>query len=522
MKIKITIIASSIALLIGASSCSDWLDVRPEGEILLPEFWQTQSDVESVLAACYRGMIKDDYISRIFAYGEMRSDNLLEGNSASTEITDVLLQEIEPSHSYTKWSCFYDVINLCNTLLYYAPSAQAKDENFTLSSLRSIEAEAKAIRALTYFYLVRAFDKIPYTTNPSIDDTQEYTLKQSDQKDVLDSLIVDLNDALRYVPNVFHNNKHTKGRFTKNAVRALLADIYLWKADYDNCIIECDNIIADDNLVLIDAKDFFTSVFYTGNSTESIFELQFDDHVQKNNLPGNLFGDRQNIGSVQFPGKLYTGSSSPFNFAKTASFTESAEDQRLLDFIRNDGSGSTYQIFKYIGASRRDNPTTNGEYNFRNNTPNWIVYRLADIYLMKAEALIQRVKEDSTVMRSETIPEALNLINVTYLRSNPLSDSLTYANYPSYSEVEELILRERQRELMFEGKRYFDLLRVSLRDSNTVAIKGYVGQVSASEKLQINMSRIEALYWPINEEELIANKKLVQNPFYKTGKTSSK
>lgn len=520
MKIKISIIASSIALLIGASSCSDWLDVRPEGEILLPDFWQTEGDVQAVLAACYRGMITDDYIARAFAYGEMRSDNVIEGSSAGEEVTDVLLQEIEPVHAYTKWTCFYNVINMCNTLLYYAPSAQAKDENFTVKSLHAIEAEAKAIRALSYFYLVRAFDKVPYTTGPSIDDTQDYFIPQLNQDDVLDSLIVDLNDALVYAPKIFHNNQHTKGRFTKNGIRALLADIYLWKGDYDECIVECENIIADNSLVLIEAKDFFSSVFYTGNSTETIFELQFDERVQKNNTVSGLFGDKDNVGTIQFPEALYStvaSTNTPYNYSK-GSFVESTDDYRMYDFIKYDPTSKKCQIFKYLGVSRKDNPTTD-EYNFRTNTSNWIVYRLADIYLMKAEAIIQRDKK-FTERRQSSISEALELVNVTYLRSNPFDDSLKYSNYSSYMDAEELILRERQRELMFEGKRYFDLVRLSRRDSSTSRIMGFVSKVSKSEKLSTNMSKIESLYWPINDEELKVNTLLKQNPFYKTSKSS--
>ncbi len=516
MKIKISIIASSIALLIGATSCSDWLDVRPEGEILLPEFWQTESDVQSVMAACYRGMIKNEYITRIFAYGEMRSDNVVEGESSGETVNDVLLQEIEPTHEYTKWSCFYDVINMCNTLLYYAPMAQTRDENFTIASLHSMEAEVKAIRALSYFYLVRAFDKVPYTTVPSIDDTQNYFIPQLNQEDVIDSLIVDLKDALRYAPRILQNNQHTKGRFTQNAIRALLADIYLWNNDYEECIAECDRIISDDKLELIEAKDFFTSVFYTGNSSESIFELQFDEKVQKNNLTSSFYGDKDKVGSLMFPLELYNTSDSPFNFT-VGSTVESSNDYRMYDFIQPVDL-TTCKIFKYIGVSRKDNPT-NDEYTFRNNTSNWIVYRLADIYLMKAEAIIQRDKKNED-LKAISISQALEMVNVTYLRSNPMDDSLKYTTYSSYRDAEDLILRERQRELLFEGKRYFDLLRACRRDSSTNRMTGYVAKTSKSEKLSTNMSKIEALYWPINEEELKVNSMLQQNQFYKTSKSS--
>lgn len=524
MKIKISLLASSIALLIGTSSCSDFLDVRPEGEILLPEFWQDESQAQSVMAACYRGMIQNDYIARAFAYGELRSDNFAEGNSTSESIKDVLLQELEPTHAYTDWSSFYNVINMCNTFMVYAPQAQSLDENFTLASLHSMEAEVVAIRALSYFYLVRAFDKIPYTTKASIDDTQDYLMKQLNQDDVLDSLIVDLNAVVRYAPRIHKDNKSTKGRFTKNAIYALLADIYLWKGEYDNCIAECDKILADETLELIEAREFFTSVFYNGNSPESIFELQFDEVVQKNSTTSGMFGNSGNEGkgSLYFPIALYTpGASniSPFNHALGSSI-ESTDDYRYYDFIRPISGGLSYTIFKYAGMNRKENANGN-EYTLRSNTSNWIVYRLADVILMKAEAIIQRDKNFSD-RKDASIQSALELVNRTYLRSNPNSDSLKIAFYPNYPDAEELVLRERQRELLFEGKRYFDLMRTARRDSTTTRMVSFISKTSESEKLTKNMSTILSLYWPINKDELEVNLELKQNPFYETSKSSLK
>ena len=63
-----------------------------------------------------------------------------------------------------------------------------------------------------------------------------------------------------------------------------------------------------------------------------------------------------------------------------------------------------------------------------------------------------------------------------------------------------------------EGKRYFDLVRVSRRDSSTNRIMGFVSKVSKSEKLSTNMSKIDALYWPINDEELKVNNTVETKP----------
>ncbi len=514
MKIKISILASSIILMIGASSCSDWLDVRPEGEIILNDFWKTETDAQSVMAACYRGMIQNEYIERIFAWGELRSDNVVKGSSVSETIEDVLLQEIEPTHAYTKWTSFYNVINICNTFLKYAPSAQAADDNFTLESLHSMEAEVVALRSLTYFYLIRAFDKVPYITTASIDDNQNYLVGQTDQNVLIDSLISDLNSVVRYAPLRHQDNRHTKGRITRNAIYALLADIYLWKGDYQNCINMCEKVINDKSLELIDSKDFFSAVFYTGNSVETIFELQFDDIVQKNSTTSSLFGNRDNEGNLNVPSVLVSSQYSPFNFGVANSAVESDDDTRFYDYFCARSGGNTYRIFKYAGMNRKEQANGTNEYTYRSNTSNWIVYRLADVILMKAEAVLQRDK--NTANEATGIQTAIDLVNTTYLRSNPTSDSLKVGNYNGFSEIESLVLRERQRELMFEGKRYFDLLRLAKRENSTSKLTTYISRTSESEELMGNMSTIQSLYWPINEDELIANPTLVQNSFYES------
>jgi len=519
MKINITIFAVSILLLIGATSCSEWLDIRPEGEIILDDYWQTESEAQAVMASCYRNMIQDGYIQSIFVWGEVRSDNVVEGSSVSDDLSKVLNQELTPTNSFTDWGSFYSVINICNTFIKYAPGAQEIDDNFTLTSLHSMEAEVLTLRALSYFYLIRAFDKVPYITVPSIDDAQNYLVGQTNQSVLLDSLLVDLEKAARYAAVRHTDNKNTKGRITQNGVYALMADIYLWKGDYSNCVIQCDKILNDKTLELVVAKDFFSSVFYAGNSTESIFELQFsNDNVQKNNTAQSYFGYEGNKnGSFYFPSILVTTQYSPFNYSASSSSIESENDIRLKDYIVDDPDGNTYKIFKYAGRIRDEDLNEKSTYKYRSNSANWIVYRLPDVILMKAEALV----EQAANMNDSKVQLAMDMVNMTYLRSNAYSDSLKVTNYSGLADMKKLVLRERQRELLFEGKRFFDLMRLAIREKSTSQLTSYISKTSESTGLLGNLSSIESLYWPLNETELIANPTLKQNPFYETSTLAS-
>src|SRR5574344_3547 len=155
MKKKILYISIAVMVALGTSSCKDWLDLRPEGEMILDEFWQTESDAQSVLAAAYRGLIENDCTERMLVWGEGRSDNFTNGTSILSSLYDVLRQEIEPTNKYTEWSGFYRVINYCNTFLKFSPGVLEKDDNFTMEKLNAMRAEAYTLRALSYFYLVR-------------------------------------------------------------------------------------------------------------------------------------------------------------------------------------------------------------------------------------------------------------------------------------------------------------------------------------------------------------------------------
>lgn len=519
---NIYIIVFSLFSLVSLSGCNEWLDLKPESEIILDEYWQTESDVEFVLSACYRGLTEDSTIYRMIVWGELRSDNMTVGNSISYDMWRILEGDMTSTNIYCKWGSFYTIINFCNTLLYYAPFVLDRDENFTETDLRKVEAEAYTLRALCYFYLVRAFKEVPWIEDPSIDDLQDYKYGKETEGVILGHLIEDLKYARGHAVVDFGKTAFNKGRITRNAVDALLADIYLWKGDYDNCIESCNNILSDKKLKLVEQKFMLSQVFYLGNSTESIFELQFDDDVQQNNAVFALYGRSGDPnGDICLPASLaydteedLPGLFCPFFYKGANNTIESSKDIRTKDFVRLYG-GSNF-IFKYAGISRVENFAGISTYRYRTNTANWIIYRLSDIMLMKAEALVQKTNE-------EDFAEALLLVNKTYLRSNENQDSLMMNNYPTKADLEDLVLRERQRELMFEGKRWFDLVRMARRDNLTDIVNDFIGHKISGDKATIGVPVLDALYMPISKTELDANSNLKQNPYYElTGSSSTR
>lgn len=515
---KLISILSVAGLIIVLSGCNNWLDIRPESEIVLDDFWQNESQVNQVLAACYRSVTEGDVMSRMLVWGELRSDNVTYGRSMPTDMYKMLNVDISPDNGYCNWGAFYTVINNCNNFLHYAPGVVELDANFTESKLHAMEAEVLTLRALMYFYLVRTFGKVPWVEEPSIDDAQDYRIPQSPEDFILDKLVGDLQTALRYSRDNYETNTYTKGRITTNAVRALLADIYLWREEYGKCTEMCDQILNNKDVELELGENVISKVFYQGNSKESIFELQFDDDLMFNWVVRDYFGAYGNeAGQWSFPGVLVTGKYSPFNY-NAGSSKESSEDLREKDFLRQQIGGDSYYVFKYAGALRQENATTKvSTYYYRNVTANWIVYRLSEIYLMKAEALIQ--------LETNKL-EAVELINTVYMRSNIEEDEkdLAAENYTSKLKLDELLLRERQRELMFEGKRWFDLMRMARRVDSPAPLLSYVTKkfTGGGSGQSTKMSVMDALYLPVHTDELKANSALVQNEFYKvTGEGSN-
>jgi starch-binding outer membrane protein, SusD/RagB family len=497
------------------SSCSDWLDLRPESETVLEDYWQTESQANSELMACYRGMIRDGFVERMMVWGELRSDNIVQGNDMSIDMQRIISVNITPTNGLANWGDYYSVINYCNTFLHYAPDVVNRDANFTASKLHTMEAEAYAVRALAYFYLVRAFRDVPLVTEPSISDDQDYNVAKSDESVVIQSIIRDLLTAKQYIKTSYGTERFNKGRITRSAVNAILADVYLWDKQYTNCIEACDAVLADETLQLVKTDDFLYEVFYKGNSTESIFELQFDKNIQYNNKVREMYGiDDKKNGKWSFA--LYLGSTGnedlrPFNY-KPSSVKESEKDYRDSRFISKSVSGYGNLIMKYVLVDCIENldESVVPIYRTSSTTPNWIMYRLPDVILMKAEALAQR--NDSS---KNDLQQALEMVNVTYLRSNQTADSLKLSNYPLLSDVQELVLRERQRELMFEGKRWFDLMRVVRRTNDATSILKFLGSKLTGDNMQMKkMSIIDALYMPIHERQIEINPALIQNSFY--------
>lgn len=467
-------------LFLPATACNDWMELIPPDGLVLDEYWKTKEDLEATLMGAYQRFANMD--ETLFLYGELRGDMIDEAANTPGNHQNIMEGNIFPDNNFCNWRELYRVINYCNNVLKYAPVILDIDQTFTEYRMRSIQAEAVFLRSLAYFYLVRVFKDVPLILEPSEADDVDFFVNKSADTTVLRVIKQDLEKYRFSGRDEYGSPEENKGRATKGAFLALLADISLWNFEYENCV-QYINEMEELNFQLLPGALWF-ELYYPGNSLESIFEFQFDESLDQRNTM--------------------------FTYTYFDYYQASVKAVELLspvisrEIIRGSGSLRYYDalIWKYCGAAP-DGSTFRPS--SEDQSCNWIVYRYADVLLMKAEALSQL----------GNYQQAEALVNQIRTRAMMSPVSIPY----SPQAMEDAILEERARELAFEGKRWFDLMRLGRRnnfDRKEKLIELIIERVPSTQKLVLASKLTNPLGWylPIYEMELERNKSLVQNPYY--------
>ena len=559
------IILLSAALCLTTTSCNDWLDLLPNNEQVTDNYWQSKEDVEAVIASGYYYMRQA--VPQMLLWGELRGGTLY-NNSITDAAGKIQDFDATESNAQVKYATFYNIINMANSVLNYAPGVQATDNTYYSSVMNAHLCEAYFQRAYAYSILVKNYKEVPLVLQAYVNDDAEFNLPKASETQIIEQIKADCKAALATgaAKANYESDWETKGRATKWALYALLADITLWNHEYDECIQYCNELInAQDALrpVFISESSKWFEIFNPGNSNESIFELNWSYSVE---------GSNNNFASKFAWGSIVSSDAGSYNISPTAVEKMREEGTEALknnpDLTYNDHVGrsifctwvpgtttdapskystsQTFYVWKYRGQELANIESTRLG---TGNDANFILYRMADIYLMKAEALVMKGQAS---WRS-----AIELINAVRNRAG-LADYVDLSSSTADAEIESLdeytllseVIDQREMEFVGEAKRWYDVLRLARYDESfapkeTVedtegqsygTYKTITGQSTfeykekaiqticeyntmvSSTQLQGILQNSWAWYLPLPQADIDTNDQLKQNPYYATSK----
>ncbi|MCM4156012.1 RagB/SusD family nutrient uptake outer membrane protein [Gramella sp. AN32] len=441
-------------ILLSTLSCSqDILDKEPLSSFSAQGFYKTTSDAQAGVYGIYESLQSNYRIN--FAYwGEGRADAVETNHSGDP----LLLKQntLNKTMRSAQWTSLYQTISRANYAIKYVPEVSQSEFGFRLIG------EARALRALSYFYAVRIWGDVPLITEPYESVEQELFVERTDKELVLDQIVEDLKYAAENCNENF-GGERDRVLITQGGANALLTQVYMWRKDYQNASITAD-LVLDNSLYSLVSMADWSKIFTTGFSNESIFEVGYND-VQTNAL------------------RVLYALGSDSDYFPSEKFKNSFEDNDLRQTkIYDTTAAEPRKIWKYFGEGFNDessDPSSN----------NIVLIRLADIILLKAEALYELGQTD----------EALDLVNIIRTRAG-LPNLDEASAIAAYGDVQSAILHERSIELSYEGHRWFDLVRTGKAIQVMQPINGLSDEAN--------------LVWPLHEDALNRNPNLDQNSFY--------
>lgn len=475
---KFAVIAAIAVMLFMATSCEDALLEKPKS-LAVETFYNTAQEVETAVNAVYSPLrlayytlgVNSAHSDYAYGRGSWAALNDFQGLNSVwiTRISEV-------------WTYYYQSIRNANIVIRNAPGGKAISQD----AVDKYVAEARFLRAFTYFQLVRHWGGVPVRTDENIEET---SVGRSSESAVYDLIIADLLAAESGLPET----QPMSGRPTRWAAKTLLADVYLHLDRYPEARDKAAEVITAGIYALVPVSnvDDFQKIFGANVVTteEEIFYLKFShDSRQGDTWPGLLNHPATGLyGSAGVYG-VHGDSNNPV-YANQ----DDNDLRKNLWYSWNIGIGATSLLNKKfidpetLGLDGAGNPET------------W--YRYADLLLIYAEAA-GRANNNPT-------PEAMEALNAVRRRAYgfdptvPSPVDLNAADYPGNSFIDRII-KERGYEFQMEGKRWSELKRT-----------GKLAQIILEAK---NKVVTEADYlWPIPIAEMSANKALSstdQNPGY--------
>ena len=605
----------------GMTSCEDYLTLYPTTSITEEEFWNTRNDVNNVRASAYYPLTQCTGKILAWGEFRSDNVELSDMSKANYRyMQEAVLQPSENLYDWSAFYKGINFCNKVLEHGQQMVD-KGTDPSFTNIEWQPMKAEMVSLRALYYFYLVRSFRNVPFVRHSISTDAEALVAREKavPGQEIMDSLIHEVEAVLPTAAINYGRNSSNKGRWTRTSIHALLADMYLWRAgmvykgrekgfpvvnekgdtlsaaqekslatdlmkktishadyvikeqmDEFKLNLDLNNVPQDDKrraqtYPLIQSEASSSGIFDAGysdvlgssNSSESVFELQYDGVNVKNSVITEMFYG--NSGSGGYKSGLMLAN--PSLFSKDAPVDPAKgygrTDMRFVSYtLRNDESAKTNAVSIVKGAAKNvfitfsgtalgDITKSTGSYSMQeasSQSTNWPVYRLSDMMTLKAEAM---ARLGGFGLPDYPERDTYRILDELFRRNNPTADTVAASSnlfckrlrsykafkadddkdgtgwkkrYEDYGSPLKLAFNERQREFLGEGKRWYDIVReCEFRGATKDVLSDWVG---LSSVVRNRLRSLWSLYNPIYLEELKVNGKeygsktgqLTQNP----------
>jgi hypothetical protein len=471
------------------SSCKkSFLDVDPQGQQPAQQFWQSQDDATKAVNAIYANLRTWENVAFPALVIESVGADEADKGSSPTDATFWLLYDTYTVTStegslQTFWTGQYQNINLCNQVLDNIPGI-TMDETLKARYI----AEAKFVRAYSYFRLVRAYGDVPLRLNVPKDAT-EYNIPRAPKDQVYAQIEQDLTDAAAVLPANY--GATDLGRATKGAALGMHAKVALYQKKWADVVTLTNQVMGLGYNLFPDFEKLFRT--NNENSSESIFEIQAELVAGNNDASNSQYSQVQGVAGVtgggwgfNVPSAALAAAFDPNDPRRDATIIFRGETTPQGDVIPTTVPNPMYNQKSYVPFSQYVSGFNEGaQQNIR-------VLRFADILLMNAEAANELGNTTQAL-------SSLNRVRDRARGANPLT-VLPPVTTTDQSALRNAIYKERQVELAMESDRYFDVIR-----------QGRAAEVFGPKGWKAGKNEV----WPVPQTEIeLSGGLLTQNPGY--------
>ena len=443
-----------IVLVLAPFACQDFLEIDPQGDLTQASFPQSESDALLATNAAYSTLRNWSYHSGGYPIYDIMSDDALKGSNPNDQ-----LPTLGPFDTFTFnptqdgldrwWASLYEGIKRANVVIEKVPEIAMPQASIDL-----YVAEARFLRGLFYFDLVRAWGGVPLITTL----TPPLRAERASAAEIYALIEEDLSLAADMLPEKSELPVESLGRATRGAAKALLAKMYLFQGDYINAELYALEVINSGQYSL--EPNFADAFGEAGeHGVESVFEIGARRNEGTNN-GGNQYANVQGIRGSPNRGWGFNRPSvdlmNSFDandprmdatiifLGEVLGGVETIGDGTTPDETR-DANGNLIELETYNQKvwTEGDNTITSWGHNRR-------LVRYADVLLMAAEALNENNKSAEALIHLNEVRERARGGDAGILPDITVT---------SKEELRDLIIEERRHELAMEGHRFGDLVR---------------------------------------------------------------